>query len=213
MRVIRTDRDVADGLDHLLAVDRRLIPIAERAGDVPLRLRAPGFEGLIRIVVSQQVSVASAAAIWERLHRVVSPFEVATVDGLDDAALIDAGLSRPKIRTIRAVSDAVRGGLNLADLGDKSAEDAHGDLVAIKGIGPWTADVYLMFCLGHADAFAAGDLALQAAAATAFDLDGRPGADELVAIAEDWRPWRAVAARLLWAYYRACRDGRDTLPV
>jgi len=213
MRVISCDDDVDHGLKQLLAIDPRLLPIAEVSGPLPLRLREPGFEGLARIVISQQVSVASAAAIWDRLVATVTPFEAETIDRLSDEDLQGAGLSRPKIKTLRALVDATSGGLDLRGLHVHSAEEAFGQLVAVKGIGPWTADVFLMFCLGHADAFAPGDLALQAAAATAFNLPARPSADELHELAEAWRPWRSVAARLLWAYYRVCRDGRDTLPV
>ena len=123
------------------------------------------------------------------------------------------GLSGPKIRTLRAVSQAVRGGLDLTRLGTLNDEEVHAALTAVSGIGPWTADVYLLFCLGRADAFAAGDLALQVAAQHAFRLDERPDQRTLVELAERWRPWRGVAARLLWAYYRTVKATKSGVPV
>jgi len=122
------------------------------------------------------------------------------------------GLSMPKIRTLRAVAQAISDGFDLEGLAVLDADAAHARLVGLKGIGPWTADIYLMFCLGHSDAFAAGDLALQEAAKLLLDLEQRPNAAELAAIAEAWRPWRAVAARLLFAYY-ANRKNRAGAPV
>jgi DNA-3-methyladenine glycosylase II len=123
------------------------------------------------------------------------------------------GLSSPKIRALKAIARAViRGELALATLCDLSAEDAHAALTAIHGIGPWTADIYLLSCLGHVDSWPAGDLALQEAARVAFGLDTRPTAKDMVALAEAWRPWRSVAARVLWTYYRFVK-GREGAPV
>ena len=119
----------------------------------------------------------------------------------------------PKIRTLRALATAIDEGLDLDGLAALSADKAHARLTAVKGIGPWTADIYLMFCLGHADAFAAGDLALQEAARLAFDLEARPTARVLAELAERWRPWRGVAARLLFAYYAKTKQGRVGAPV
>ncbi|MFM9850187.1 MAG: DNA-3-methyladenine glycosylase family protein [Hyphomicrobiaceae bacterium] len=179
----------------------------------PMRLRAPGFEGLARIIVGQQVSVASANAIWSRFEATVQPMSVAQLRLMSDEALQGAGLSRPKIRTFRAISDAAAGELDFARLATISDDDVHGALTAISGIGPWTADVYLLFCLGRADAFAAGDLALQVAAQHAFRLERRPAPMELTEMAENWRPWRGVAARLLWTYYRTVKATKSGLPV
>jgi DNA-3-methyladenine glycosylase II len=120
------------------------------------------------------------------------------------ARLARLGLSAAKIRALKAIARAVaRGELALAALGELAAEDAHATLTAVHGIGPWTADIYLLSCLGHADAWPAGDLALQEAARLAFALPARPTAKEMHALAEPWRPWRAVAARVLWTYYRS----------
>ena len=174
-------------------------------GPPPLRLRAPGFSGLAAIIVSQQLSTASAAAILRRLEAVIAPLEAAGLAATSDAILRDCGLSAAKIRTLRAVSEAVAAGLDLEGLAGRDAEEAHKALVAIKGIGPWTADIFLLFCLGHPDAFPAGDLALQEAAKVALKLKKRPNAAKLETIAERWRPWRGVAARMLWAYYRGMK--------
>lgn len=128
-------------------------------------------------------------------------------------ALVTAGLSRAKIRALRAVCDALADGLDLTALAEEPAETAHARLCAISGIGPWTADVFLLFCVGHADIFPAGDLALREAVRAAFSLEARPDIARVDAMARAWRPWRGVAARLFWAYYRTLRQGRDVLPL
>ncbi|MEI9901980.1 MAG: hypothetical protein WDN31_19810 [Hyphomicrobium sp.] len=126
---------------------------------------------------------------------------------LDDAALRAIGLSQGKVRTLRAMSQAVIGGLSLDALAEAPEEEVHATLTALSGIGPWTADIYLLFCLNRADAFAAGDLALQIAARTALELEERPSRQELFDIAESWRPWRGIAAHLLWAHYKLVSRG------
>ena len=185
---------------HLLAV----------GGRPPLRRRAEGFEGLAAMVVSQQVSTASAAAIFARLLAAVAPLDAPTLLAAPDAALRGAGLSAAKVLTLRAAAAAVaEGRLPLDGLTALPAEDAAARLTAVRGIGPWTAQLYLLSCLGHADAWPPGDIALGEAARLALELDGRPDAAALTRLAERWRPYRAVAARLLWGYYRAAkaRDG------
>ena len=212
-RIIVTDDDVRDGVRALrrrCAVMRR---VHDLAGHPPLRRRPAGFEGLARIIVGQQVSVASATAIWERTAAACVPFEPATLLALSDKGLAGAGLSRPKIRTLRAIAAACADGLDLTRLDDRSDQEIHDALTAITGIGPWTADVYIIFCLGRADGWASGDLALQVAVQRAFELTDRPGKDEMLELAERWRPWRGVAARLLWAYYAALKAQRTALPV
>jgi DNA-3-methyladenine glycosylase II len=174
---------------------------------VPLRRRAGGYAGLANIVVSQQVSVASARAIWARFEARFAPFDPMVIRQATDQDLRGCGLSSPKMRTLRAVAAAIADGrLSPELLPRMAAEDAHAALTAISGIGPWTADIYLMFCIGHGDAFAAGDLALQEAARLVFALPARPDAKALAAIAESWRPWRSVSARLLWRYYAIARE-------
>ena len=174
-------------------------------GAPPLRLQAPGFAGLASIVISQQVSVASASAIYTRLAQRFQPLEARALLAAGDEDFRSCGLSGAKIRTLRALSAAVvHGGLDLAALGALPAAEAHRALTAVKGIGPWTADVFLLSCLGHADAWPAGDIALQEAARIVLKLGNRPDAREMEAIGERWRPWRAVAARLLWSTYKVC---------
>lgn len=206
-RVIGSDADVAEGVAALSARCPFARVMAATSGALPLRLREPGFEGLARIVVSQQVSVASAAAIWARVSGQFQPMQAATVLAASDDELRSAGLSRPKVKTLRAIATAVtHEGLVLDALDAVPNEQVHAALTRVSGIGPWTADIFLMFCLGRADGFPPGDLALQEAAKLVMQLDTRPTAPELLAIAERWRPWRSVAARLLWAYYKVVKE-------
>ncbi len=191
---------------RLLALDPEVVGRLLAVGGPPaLRWREPGFSGLAGIIVSQQVSVASANAIFGRLARELAPLGAASLIAADDAALKGCGLSQAKMRALRALAEATEGGLDLEALGALDAREAHHALVAVKGIGPWTADLFLLFSLGHPDAFPAGDLALQEAARIALGLRARPDARRLEAIAERWRPLRGVAARMLWAYYRGVK--------
>jgi DNA-3-methyladenine glycosylase II len=202
---INSEEDIAAALVRLLAADPRLSPIAEIAGPLPLRRRAGGFEGLAAIITSQQISSSAAEAIWKRLAAAVSPFTAEQFLATPEDALKAAGLSRPKIRTLEAIAEAHIGGFDPEKLHDAPAEQALAALTALKGIGPWTAEIYLLFCVGHADIFPAGDLALQTAVQHGLRLDERPGEKALRRIAEGWSPWRGVAARLFWTYYRARR--------
>jgi len=214
VRRIETEDDIREGLDHLFKVDRRLHPVIDAAGPVPLRRRQAGFDGLCEIVVAQQLSKASADAIFGRVRAAVDPFDASRLGAMSDEAFRACGLSAPKIRTLRAIAEAAQAGaLDIDRLVDMPPVEATKALTAIHGVGPWTAEVFLMFCLGHADIFPAGDLALQVAVAEAFSLDGRPKPKALYDMAEDWAPWRSVAARLFWAYYKVCRKGRDVMPV
>ena len=205
--LILDDAVLAHGVSEL----RKLDPVAvehilERAGPPPLRQGRRGFDGLVSIVVSQQVSVASAAAIFGRMKDAFRDLEPQAILAAGDEALKACGLSRPKMRTINALAEAVRSGaLELDGLGTMSPEEAHATLVAVHGIGPWTADIYLLLCLGHPDAWPVGDIALQEAAKLALNLKTRPDAKGLLKIGERWRPWRGVAARMLWTYYRAVK--------
>jgi DNA-3-methyladenine glycosylase II len=204
---IDTEADIAAGMAHLVAVCPTLRAVAAETGPPPLRRSPGGFPGLVRIVVAQQLSVASAAAIQKKVEAAIPALDPKRFAKADDAALRAAGLSAPKIRTLRAAAEAaVARRIDFDRLAGAPIETVHERLTALPGIGPWTADIYAMFCLGHGDAFAAGDLALQEAARIAFELDGRPKPDVFLALARHWRPWRAVAARLLWAYYRVAKD-------
>jgi DNA-3-methyladenine glycosylase II len=206
MRTIETEADIAEGLAWLTRRDRRLVRVAKVAGPIPLRRAAPGFAGLARVVIGQQVSTASAAAIWTRFAAAFPDGRPESVAGADAATLRAIGLSGAKIATLRAVAAAEADGLDLDGLATLPGDVAHARLTAIRGIGPWTADVYLLFCLGHADVFPAGDLALRNAVGDAFGHDGPVPVADLHAMAGRWSPWRGVAARLFWAYYRARRN-------
>jgi DNA-3-methyladenine glycosylase II len=210
---IRTERDLDAAIAALLQVDPRFAALIAAAGRPPLRRRPDGFAGLATTVVSQQLSTASAGAIWGRLAAAFDPFEPAAIMRARAPRLARAGLSSAKIRALKAIARAVaHGKLPLTALADLPADEAHAALTAIHGIGPWTADIYLLSCLGHADAWPAGDLALQEAVRIAFGLRARPTAKEMAALAEPWRPWRAVAARVLWTYYRSIK-GREGAPM
>jgi DNA-3-methyladenine glycosylase II len=211
--LLETDAVLKRGLKALAKADPVMARLATEGVIPQLRKRPPGFEGLAWIVVGQQVSTASAAAIWGRLRAILEPPTPENFLSLSDEALRAAGLSAGKVRTIRAVAtEIVEHRLPLDRLHDLPADEAHALLTRMKGIGPWTADIYLLFCLGHPDAFPAGDLAVQEAARLAYDLESRPDAKALTALAEQWRPWRGVAAKVLWAYYRVAK-AREGSPV
>jgi len=210
---LHTQSELEAALAQLILKDPRLRPVAEKAGAFALRRRDGGFPGLCAIVCGQQLSTASAAAIRNRLFAAFDPFHHDTVRKARADKLKRLGLSGPKIKSIREIAKAVaKGKIDLTAVGDMDADDAHAALTALHGVGPWTADIYLLFCLGHADAFPAGDLAVQEAARIAFHLRKRPDAKKLNKLAEAWRPWRGVAAHLLWAYYHAVKK-RDVVPV
>ena len=201
-RIIESETCVAEGADWLAAREPRFAEALGLCGPLPLRRRPDGFEALLSAIVGQQVSIASAAAIWKRLE-VAGLTEEAAVAAAAPEALRAAGLSRPKIAYAQGLA---RAGIDFAGLRTRPDEEVIATLTAIKGIGVWTAEIYAMFALGRADVFAAGDLALQEAARVLFELPKCPSPAHLRAMAEDWSPWRAVAARLLWAYYRAIKQ-------
>jgi len=213
-RIIETEADIGEGLAALRLTCAHMDRAAKLAGTPPLRRRANAFAGLARTIVGQQLSVASANAIWGRFEALVDPFEASRLALQPDEALRGVGLSAGKVATLRGIAEAVEtGALDLDALAGRPDDEVHSALIALKGVGPWTADIYVMFCIGRADAFAAGDLALQVAVQDLLDLESRPSEAELVEIAERWRPWRGVAARLLWAYYRERRNAASGIPV
>jgi DNA-3-methyladenine glycosylase II len=180
--------------------------IHARTGTPPLREFTADFAGLAKIVTGQQLSAASAKAIWSRVEAGIIPFDAATIHATSDARLASFGLSSAKIRTLKTVAAAVlNDGLDFDSLAVAPDDIIIEQLTALHGIGPWTADIFLLFALRRADAFAPGDLALQLAAQHHFKLKNRPTPAELEAIAERWRPWRGAAARLLWADYATAR--------
>lgn len=199
MRIIQGPGDLAEGAAWLAARDPVMAGILTRIGPLPLRRREDGFGALLDAIVGQQVSTAAAAAIWGRLQAAGMVTE-AEVAASDEETLRALGLSRPKARYALALARAGVDWLALRALPDAEVVST---LVALPGIGPWTAEIYAMFALGRADILASGDLALQEAARVAYGLQARPSAAQLAALALGWSPWRAVAARALWAYYRA----------
>jgi DNA-3-methyladenine glycosylase II len=210
---IRTEADLDIAIAALLKADKRFEPAFTLAGRPPLRKRADGFAGLVSIVVSQQLSIASARAIWGRLEAAFDPLDHVGILRARTAKLARAGLSAAKIRTFKAIAKAIaHGELDFPALADMPADDAHQALTAIHGIGPWTADIYLLLCLGHADAWPAGDLALQEAARLLFKLKTRPTTKEMQPLADAWRPWRGAAAYMLWTYYRVTKQ-REGAPI
>ena len=213
-RRIRDQADLDWGLQQLLALDPRLEPIARACGPLPLRLQAPGFAGLSSIIVSQMVSRASADAIWGRIViKLGAAPHPADWLALDPADIATFGLSRAKAAAIRAVAEAVTTRqVDLIALAETEADQAVSTLVALKGIGPWTAEVYLMFCGGHPDIFPAGDVALRAAVGHGLMCGKRPSIPVAAQEAQAWRPFRSIAARLFWSHYAIMRD-RSGLPV
>ncbi|WP_245431229.1 DNA-3-methyladenine glycosylase family protein [Rhodoplanes roseus] len=211
---IDTEADIDTGLAHLIAADPRLAAVLATGGHPPLRRRPGGFAGLAATVLGQQLSTASAAAIGARLFAAIDPFAPAAVLKARPDRLARIGLSAAKIKSLKEIARALQdGSLDLSAIATMPADEAHAALVAVHGIGPWTADSYLLFCLGHSDAWPAGDLALQEALRLAFGLDARPTARQMIAIAEPWRPWRGVAAFLLWTYYRTVKQRDPVLPA
>lgn len=213
-RTIESLTDVTEGVRELSAQCPLMRKAHEVTGDPPLRRSEPGFAGLARIVVGQQLSTSSANAIWGRIERSICPLTPRAFLDCPASELRSAGLSATKVRTLGGIADAcLSGSLDLAALNQADDGEIHQVLCALKGIGPWTADIYIMFCLGRADSFAAGDLALQVGAALLQIGEGRLSAQELGHLAESWRPWRAVAARVLWAYYGAIKKANAGVPV
>lgn len=198
---IETAADITKAVRALRRRCEFMRAIHDRVGDPAMRRHPTGIEGVARIIIGQQLSTASARAIWERFAMTVTPLRADTILAMDNETLRGAGLSRPKIRTLRALATSIAAGLDLDRLATAPDEEVHEALRSVSGIGPWSADIYLMFCLGRADAWAAGDLALQIAAQSALGLDEKPTSDELLEISERWRPWRSVAALLLWKHY------------
>ncbi len=205
-RIIHSNACVAEGAAWLAAAEPRFAQALEATGPLPLRLRKDGFEALFGAIVSQQVSVAAADAIWGRLKdaRLTGPRKVTWAS---EEALRECGLSRQKVRYAKALAAA---NINFAGLRDAPLEEVVSTLTDVPGIGIWTAEIYAMFSLGRADVFAPGDLALQEATRLLWDLDARPKERALREMAQAWSPWRAVAARLLWAYFRVAKDREGT---
>lgn len=209
---ILTKPQLDQALDALCALDPRMAAIRAEADEPPLRTLSPDLAGLVWLVNSQLISVTAARAIHNRLETALCRLDHGTLKAAPDETFRAAGLSRGKLKTVRALCAAVDGGLDIAGLATLEEAEARAALTAIPGIGPWTADVFLLFAHGRADAFPGGDVAVQAALKEAFGLPERPSRAEAERVAEAWRPLRGVAAQLLWAYYLRRRGGRDGAP-
>ena len=195
---------LADARRRLVELDPALGPLHAAVPSFEWRIRPAGFHGLARMIVEQQVSVASAAAIWGRLQARLGEVTPEAVLALPPEDLLGCGLSRPKQRYLLALAEA---GVDFEALRGLEDDDAIAVLTGLKGVGRWTAETYLMFCEGRPDVFPAGDVALQEAMRWADGLEVRPGEKAAYARAERWRPYRGVAAHLLWGGYRALRRG------
>ena len=201
-RIIETDACVVEGMDWLAARCPKMKVAYGLTGPLPLRRKPDGFAELLSAIVGQQVSIASAAAIWGRMKDAGMTTPDACRAASEDQ-LRAIGLSRQKIRYTHELAKA---GIDFDALRDMPTDRVIKTLVAVPGIGPWTAEVYTMFSLGRADVFAPGDLALQEAARILYDLPERPKEKAFRVMAQEWTPWRSVAARLLWAYYRVSKN-------
>jgi DNA-3-methyladenine glycosylase II len=193
---------LAQAVAELVASDPDLAGIVDRLGPPPLWDRPPGFATLVAIILEQQVSLASGAAARERLARGAGGVTPTAIAALGEDGARAAGLTRQKARYVVELANRVLDGrLDPDRLAGAADDDVRAALIAVPGIGRWTADIYLLMALGRPDVWPAGDLALATAMRRALRLDALPDAVSQVAIAERWRPWRAVAARLLWHAY------------
>lgn len=202
IRTIATLADLEEGAEWLALAEPRFAHALSLTGLPPLRRKPDGFRALLDAIVSQQVSVAAANAIWSRLET-AGLVEPAALLAAGDERLRACGLSRQKAGYARALAGA---GIDFEALREVPDAEVVARLVEVRGIGRWTAEIYAMFALGRADVFAPNDLALQESVRVLFDLSERPRESALRARAEAWSPWRGVAARLLWAYYRVARE-------
>lgn len=196
-----------------MQIDRRLADVHRRAGSFEIRKQPGGFAGLAKVICGQQLSVASARAIWGRFEQLEGALDPVRYLTLSEEAVRGTGFSLGKFKTVRVIAEAAASGaLDFARLETLSAEAAVAELTALKGIGPWTAEIYLMFCAGHPDVFPAGDLALQKAVQHALGLDAQPSIKELIGIAQAWSPHRHAAALLFWRYYAMMKQ-REGVPL
>ena len=205
-KTIESEADLAEGVDWLIRHEPRFAQVIDVTGLPPLRRAEGGLPGLLRIITEQMISLQAADAIWQRIARELAPLDPPSILRRRHATLMKLGLSGAKSRTFHALARAAhRGEFRVDSLDRHSDEEVIAMLVAFPGIGPWTADIYVLSCLGRADAWPTGDLALQASATDLFGLEKRPDSRVMRGLAEAWRPWRSVAARLLWAHYRSLR--------
>lgn len=199
---VLTNRSLVEGVAQLRAVDQDLDKIVSTLGNPPLWDREPGFPTLVLIILEQQVSLASARAAFRKLNRAAGVLTPDRFIKFSDTELREFGFSRQKTRYVRELSKAILdGGFDLDGLQDLDDEAARKSLMKNMGIGPWTADIYLLMVLLWPDIWPAGDLALAKAVQKIKNLPERPDPEQMIQIAEVWRPYRAVAARILWHDY------------
>lgn len=214
MKTIDHEDDISNGLKVLKKLDPRLIPVIDLVPNVPLRKEQGGFPGLARIIIGQHVSTASASAIHGRFLSEINKHTPKDYLSASEETLIKIGLTRAKQATLRTVCENILdGNLDLGAIEKLPAEEAIKKLTSLKGVGPWTAEVYLLFCAGHPDIFAAGDLAVREAVRSALSLSERPLEKDLRQIALQWSPQRGVATRLFWSYYEFTKGTGKGLPL
>lgn len=204
---------LARHLGQLLKTDKRLVEVQRRAGPFEIRKQPGGFAGLAKVICGQQLSVASARAIWGRFEQLDGALDPARYLTLSEETVRGVGFSLFKFKTVGVIAEAVVSGrLDFDRLETLPAEAAMAELTALKGVGPWTAEIYLMFCSRHPDVFPAGDLALQKAVQHALGLDAQPTSKQLIELARAWSPHRHAAALLFWRYYAMMKQ-REGVPL
>ncbi len=209
---VLTQQTLAVAARELAGRDKTLANILDTHGDPPLWRRAAGFPTLVHIILEQQVSLRSGKAMFDRLNAAIQPFGLEHFVRRGETYLRGLGVTRQKSAYLIHLSALItEGELNLTRLSRKSDHDARTSLMRVKGIGAWSADVYLLMAMRRADVWPAGDLALAVAAKDLFNLERRPTPEELELLAEKWRPNRAVAARMLWQYYLAKQAQRKAV--
>ena len=196
-RIIISQECISDGLDALFKLEPKFCHAIEIIDEIPLRRTSGGFDRLLSTIVSQQLSVAAADAIWKKM-KLARLNKIQKIKEASDQELREVGLSKQKIKYVRSLANAK---INYNSLKMMPTSEVISELTKVSGIGNWTAEIYAMFSLGRANVFAPGDLALQEATRLLFDLVDRPSEKKLRLLAKDWSPWQAVAARLLWSYY------------
>ena len=196
-RIITSQECISEGLAALAKLEPKFNQIIKNIEEIPLRRTSEGFDRLLSTIVSQQLSVAAADAIWNKIE-LAGLNKIQKIRKVSDQELRDVGLSKQKIKYVRSLANA---NINYRSLKTMPTSQVVTELTQVSGIGNWTAEIYAMFSLGRADVFAPGDLALQEATRILFNLPERPSEKDLRSMAKDWSPWQAVAARLLWSYY------------
>lgn len=203
-----TDETYHRGISELGMQDSYLADVVSRWGSPPFWTHAPGFPGIVIAILGQQVSLESAQAAFTKLENAIGSVNPEEFLSLDDDTLRAIGFSRQKASYVRGVAHGIMGGeIDLEVLESMDDDDARKSLMEVRGIGVWTADTYLLFALRRPDAWPSGDLALAKAIQELRGLATTPGSEEVDRIADHWRPWRAVAARILWHHY-LCERGR-----